>query len=322
VGTGADPQANIDYGSLADKTFAAMGVLRTITTLIMNLENSPDTVAQLETHLIPLVGFTLQQELVDLYDDVFEIIDSCTFTLKRISPAMWTLLPLIHKTFDGEGFDYFDVMLPTLDNYVSYGTEQVASNAEILQLLMHFYQRIMQSERSNEQERTCGCKLVEALMLNCRGRIDGLIPEVIQHAMRYIATPGGIKSRGFLVYALEVVLNALYYNPQLALGVLEQHGWTQGYFGRLTQSVDKFKRVHDKKLLIAALCAVIAMPSSQLPGSIQGGLAELFGTLLRTFETLPRAFDNRAHQEGKFSLEELSGSEDDIDADLDDLDDF
>lgn len=37
--------------------------------------------------------------VIDLYNEVFEIIDSCTFASKRISPTMWQAFELIHKTF-------------------------------------------------------------------------------------------------------------------------------------------------------------------------------------------------------------------------------
>lgn len=35
----------------------------------------------------------------DLYNEVFEIIDSCTFAAKSISNTMWQAFELIHRTF-------------------------------------------------------------------------------------------------------------------------------------------------------------------------------------------------------------------------------
>lgn len=35
----------------------------------------------------------------DLYNEVFEIIDSCTFAAKAISPTMWQAFEHMHKTF-------------------------------------------------------------------------------------------------------------------------------------------------------------------------------------------------------------------------------
>lgn len=34
-----------------------------------------------------------------MYNEVFEIIDSCTFAAKSISPTMWQAFELIHRTF-------------------------------------------------------------------------------------------------------------------------------------------------------------------------------------------------------------------------------
>ena len=39
------------------------------------------------------------KHLVDLYNEVFEIVDSCTFSAKAISPTMWQAFGLMHKAF-------------------------------------------------------------------------------------------------------------------------------------------------------------------------------------------------------------------------------
>ena len=36
---------------------------------------------------------------LDLFNEIFEIIDSCTFSAKSISPTMWQAFELMHKTF-------------------------------------------------------------------------------------------------------------------------------------------------------------------------------------------------------------------------------
>lgn len=52
--------------------------------------------------------------LVDLYNEIFEIIDSCTFTAKSISPSMWQAFVLIHKTFKAGAELYLEGL------YISY----------------------------------------------------------------------------------------------------------------------------------------------------------------------------------------------------------
>jgi len=46
--------------------------------------------------------------VLDLYDDVFEIIDYCTFTTKKVSPAMWNVFDLVYKSVKDAGIDYIE----------------------------------------------------------------------------------------------------------------------------------------------------------------------------------------------------------------------
>lgn len=108
-----------EYGDfLDDKSITALGVLQTIGTLILTLESTPDVLLHLETILMPVITITLENKLygtsplpfplsgdhtnfslTDLYNEIFEIVDSCTFAAKSISPTMWQAFELIHKTF-------------------------------------------------------------------------------------------------------------------------------------------------------------------------------------------------------------------------------
>jgi len=55
---------------------------------------------------VVLTADTLQ----DLYNEVFEIIDSCTFSAKSISPTMWQAFELLHKTFKAGAELYLEGM--------------------------------------------------------------------------------------------------------------------------------------------------------------------------------------------------------------------
>ncbi|CAG8809027.1 25766_t:CDS:2, partial [Gigaspora rosea] len=155
-----------------DKTMAAAGVLKTITTLILSLENTPEILAQLENVLLPIITYTLENTITDLYDDIFDIIDSCTYSTKQISPTMWGIFDLIYKTFKGDdklsGIDYIEEMLPSLDNYISYGTGVFVQNTDLQARIYDVIETVMNSDRINESERVCGCKLIESVLLNCR----------------------------------------------------------------------------------------------------------------------------------------------------------
>jgi hypothetical protein len=53
--------------------------------------------------------------ITDLYNEVFEIIDSCTFSAKAISPTMWQAFILMHKTFKSGAELYLEGKLKIRD---------------------------------------------------------------------------------------------------------------------------------------------------------------------------------------------------------------
>ena len=46
----------------------------------------------------------------DLFNEVFEIIDSCTFSAKAISTTMWQAFEMMHKTFKSGAELYLEGM--------------------------------------------------------------------------------------------------------------------------------------------------------------------------------------------------------------------
>ena len=123
-GDGSDGDEGIPV--LDDKSVTALGVLQTIGTLILTLESTPDVLLHLETILMPLIKVTLEKKLYgepygypsfgktnfrsDLFTEVFEIIDSCTFAAKSISPIMWEAFGLMHHTFKAGAELYLEGM--------------------------------------------------------------------------------------------------------------------------------------------------------------------------------------------------------------------
>ena len=97
---------------LDDKSITALGVLQTIGTLILTLESTPNVLLHLEQILVPVITITLEHKLTDLYNEVFEIIDSCTFSAKAISPTMWQIFTLIHRSFKDRAEIFIEEMSP------------------------------------------------------------------------------------------------------------------------------------------------------------------------------------------------------------------
>ncbi|KAL4914727.1 armadillo-type protein [Aspergillus aurantiobrunneus] len=294
------------YGDfLDDKSITALGVLQTIGTLILTLESTPDVLLHLETILMPVISITLENKLYDLYNEVFEIIDSCTFASKSISPTMWQAFELIHKTFKAGAELYLEDMLPALDNYVAYGSQTLVQNPAYLAAVVGMVEDIFRDEKVGGVDRICGCKLAETVMLNLRGCVDQYIPVFIELAMRVIDA-GEARTKSYRLHLMEMVINAIYYNPVLSLQVLEAKGWTNKFFSAWFSSIDGFRRVHDKTLSIVAITSLLTLNPADVPTSVQQGWPRLLQGVTRLFHTLPAAVRNRedATKESDFTYEE------------------
>ncbi|KAF9147435.1 hypothetical protein BG015_010946 [Linnemannia schmuckeri] len=293
----------------SDKTMAAMGVLKTMGTLILSLESTPEVLNQLEIALLPVITFTLQNSIIDLFDGVFEIIDSCTFSAKAISANMWGVFELIYKTFKESALDFMEEMLPSLDNYISYGKDVFSTNENVQHIVYDIIESVMKSDRLGENDRVQACKLAESLMLNCRGHVDKYTAPILNLVFYYLAPEEGTQTVEFRVQALEVVMNALYYNAAVTLRLLEENGWTQRFLTVWFANLDKFSRVHDKKLSIFALCSILNVPVAQLPPALQSGWPQILNGILTNFEGLPVAQAKRKEMEKMYNI----GSDDDSD---------
>ncbi|KAF8941533.1 hypothetical protein BGZ58_006936 [Dissophora ornata] len=310
---GVDDLSDSAIDEASDKTMAAMGVLKTMGTLIISLESTPEVLNQLEIALLPVIQFTLQNAIIDLFDGVFEIIDSCTFSGKAISPNMWGVFELIYKTFKESALDFMEEMFPSLDNYVSYGKDVVSTNENVQHMIYDIIETVMKSDRLGESDRVSACKLAESLLLNCRGHVDKYVAPILVLVFEYLGPADRINTVEFRVQAIEVVMNCLYYNPAVTLHILEENGWTQRFLTAWFTSLDKFTRVHDKKLSIVALCSILSVPVEQLPPALQSGWPQILNGILTNFEGLPVAQAKRKEMERMYDIG--SDDEDDIEDD-------
>ncbi|KAI9743827.1 MAG: hypothetical protein M1818_002561 [Claussenomyces sp. TS43310] len=311
-----DDDAYGDY--LDDKSITALGVLQTIGTLILTLESTPDVLLHMESILMPVIKVTLENKLYDLYNEVFEIIDSCTFAAKSISPTMWSAFELIHATFKAGAELYLEDMLPALDNFVQYGSQHLIQTPAYMEAMFSMVQDMFTDDKVGGVDRICACKLAESMMLSLTGHADQYVVQFVEMAMVTL-TSADVKVKSYKIHLMEMIINAIYYNPVLTLHVLESKGWTNKFFSLWFSSIDSFSRVHDKTLSISAIVALLTLNADQVPISVQQGWPRLLQGIVRLFQTLPAAVKNR--EEALKDDYPLSGSAYDDD-DEDDADEW
>jgi hypothetical protein len=94
---------------------------------------------------------------------------------------------------------------------------------------------------------------------------------------------------------LEVLVNAVLYNPGASLKIMETYkagaarSFFDAWFEAITAADSRLPRVHDKKLSILTLCALLELDPANVPDNLKEGWPHIVGGALKLFEGLPKA---------------------------------
>jgi hypothetical protein len=293
-----------------EKVMAAVGILKTIGTLILSVDASREVLEQLEIVVAPMIAHCFHENMSDLYEEMFEIIDTCTYCGKTISPTMWQIFEQLYAVFKTEdGAAYMEDMLPCLENYVAYGGDALWLDPARTEKIYDICQSAMSNEDLTDTDLAAGCQLIERILLSAKGRVDDLIPRFLKLAFDQM-TKSEISTLT-LVSSLGVVINAIYYNPQLTLQLLDHAGQTTSFFTTWFNTIPKFTRLHDRKLSVMAIAKLITLPTSALPATIQAARPQIVSVVLELFRTMPEAIETYRQTRILYGLE--SGEEEDQD---------
>lgn len=95
---------------------------------------------------------------------------------------------------------------------------------------------------------------------------------------------------------LEVLINAVLYNPSAALRLIESSSSGMGrvFFDKWFAAInvdERLPRVHDKKLSILALCSLLEMAPDAIPEALKDGWPGIVAGILKIFKDFPRAME-------------------------------
>lgn len=291
---------SIDVESLVtdgddDKVYGAMGVAKTIGTVVSCIDSSPEILSQVQEVIIPIIRFTLENKLIDLFDNMYDLVDALTFRLHAISPNMWPVFELTYDLFKNDAVDFLDEMLPSLDNFVSYGTDVLKARPDYRSKVLDMYRTAMTSPQLGDNDKINGCKLAESMLLNLHGHVDDQLQDMVVIAADHVDKG---ETASFRLANLEILVNAVLYNASAALHFMEAYkpGFSRTFFDRwfvAINSDNKLPRVHDKKLSILALCKLLEMEAGAIPEGLRDGWPGIVGGALNIFKALPQAVAKR-----------------------------
>nr|XP_016934597.1 importin-7 [Drosophila suzukii] len=304
-----------------EKAITAMSLLNTIETLLSVMEEHPDVLLNLHPIVINVVGHIFQHNITDFYEETFSLVYD--LTAKAISPEMWQMLELIYQVFKKDGIDYFIDIMPALHNYVTVDTPAFLSNPNRLLAILDMCKTMLTGSPGEDPE--ChAAKLMEVIILQCKGQIDSVIHMFVELALSRLTRE--VQSSELRTMCLQVVIAALYYNPQLLLSILDKMSQQNNesisahFIKQWLHDTDCFLGIHDRKLCVLGLCTLISLGEAK-PQVLSEVAGKIVPALILLFDGLKRAYESRAQEEEEEEEEEdcddceeaLSSDEDDMD---------
>ncbi|OIV91182.1 hypothetical protein TanjilG_30404 [Lupinus angustifolius] len=309
----ADDDAD-DPGALA-----AVGCLRAISTILESVSSLPQLYVNIEPTLLPIMRRMLTTDGQEVFEEILEIISYMTFFSPTISLDMWSLWPLMMEALADWAIDFFPNILVPLDNFISRGTANflTCKEPDYQQSLWNMISSTLADQNLEDSDIDPAPKLIEVVFQNCRGQVDHWVEPYLRITIERLHRT----ERSYLKCLLmQVVADALYYNPALTLSILQKLGVAEDIFNlwfSMLQEVKKsgvranFKREHAKKVCCLGLTSLLALPADQLP-------VEALGRVFRATLDLLVAYKDQAAETAK---EEEAEDDDDMDGFLTDDDD-
>ncbi|RWR73022.1 importin beta-like protein SAD2 [Cinnamomum micranthum f. kanehirae] len=318
----ADDEAD-DPGALA-----AVGCLRAISTILESVSRLPHLFPQIEPTLLPIMRRMLTTDGQEIFEEVLEIVSYMTFFSPTISMEMWSLWPLMMDALAEWAIDFFENILVPLDNYISRSTAHflTCKDPDYQQSLWNMLSSVMADKNMEDHDIEPAPKLIQVVFQNCKGQVDHWVEPYLRITIERLRRAEKPYLKCLLI---QVVADALYYNPSLSLSILHKLGVATEFFNlwfHLLQQVKKsgvranFRREHDKKVCCLGLTSLLALPSDQLP---REALDRVFKATLELLVAYKEQVAESAKEEDGdddnmdgFQTEEDDDEEDDSDKDM------
>ncbi|KAJ6723659.1 IMPORTIN-7 8 11 [Salix koriyanagi] len=309
----ADDEAD-DPGALA-----AVGCLRAISTILESVSRLPDLFVQIEPTLLPIMRRMLTTDGQEVFEEVLEIISSMTLFSPTISKEMWSLWPLMIEALAEWAIDFFPNILVPLENYISRGTTHFLACREpdYQQSLWKMISSIMADRNLEDSDIEPAPKLIEVVFQNCKGQVDQWVEPYMRITVEQLRRTEKSHLKCLL---MQVVADALYYNPALTLSILQKLGVATEIFNlwfQMLQQVKRsgvrtnFRRGHDKKVCCLGLTSLLALPVDQLPGeALERFFRATLDLLVQYKDQLAEAVEEEA-----VDLDDMDGFQTDDDGD-------
>ena len=215
-----------------DAAMAAAQCLDCISTVLKGICDRPELYRGLEPKLLPICKQILGNEgdFIEYLEHALDIMTFLTYFQNEISPALWELFPMIYIAFDQWAFDYLNLMVPPLENFIGKAPQHFVSGkvfmgdkeVSYIDLVFSIVQKTVVEERSSENEMRKALSLFMSILHCCRGLVDSYLPSINDLVLRKLWEQMDAELPLTRISIFQVIGSALHYNPILELQELEK----------------------------------------------------------------------------------------------------
>jgi len=122
------------------------------------------------------------------------------------------------------------------------------------------------------------------------------LPRIVANSLKFLDPPP--KTRSLRLSNLDVLINCILYNPPMAFHLIESSGagLSRVLFDKWFKALGEpggLPRVHDMKLSVMAMCALLELDEASIPETLKDGWTSIVGGALTVFKMLPDAVNGR-----------------------------
>mmetsp|Transcript_6423 Transcript_6423/g.12103 ORF Transcript_6423/g.12103 Transcript_6423/m.12103 type:complete len:1045 (-) Transcript_6423:2118-5252(-) len=309
-----------------DAAMAAAQCLECISTVLKGICERPEIYKTLEPHLLPVTHQILSKDgdFIEYLENALDIITFLTYFPSDISNELWEIFPMIYLAFDQWAFDYLNLMVPPLENFISKAPQVFMSKTTIMDnktvsyadLIVSIVTKTLQEDRASPAEARKAVSLFMSLLLNCKGMLDNYLTMINDQIISKLAQQASEENPATRISLLVVIAAAFYYNPLLELAELEKRGVTQQVFAQWLSDAEKMDKWFPRKITVIALCSILQLPSMSLPQTVGNMIPQIVSTITSTTSKIEKDVDQEI-EEDKFDADDTGDYDDYVEGDED-----
>lgn len=269
-----------EYGYVDDKHMAALGILNAFSTLLLSLEKSPNLLINLEPNLMPIVRIVLENDEESFFQEVFDLIDTCLYSVAQVTDTMAQVVGMIQKGFKRNPERGAEYHMPCLCHLVQFdSTNKLMTEDNVrffFEMILHFT-----SDRSKfgDEDTHEACSFAQLIILKHAelgptNLVDYYTSQLLQCCASVLTSPSS--SGGGLRSVLCVYLGALFYNPPGVTQFLADRNYLAPLIEVLRTQPDVLARPYEKKLAALACLRLLGAKYGQPADALL--VASLFET--------------------------------------------